>query len=81
MVGEEQSEVVGCSYQTYILRCWVGEGRQIRARLIAVSTGVSHPVGNLAELPETLKQLILTEPSNTSTPEHAGERPTVGGSS
>ena len=51
-------------YSSFILRCWIGRGGQVRARLIEVRSGVSHPVIDLDELPELLYRLITNTASN-----------------
>ena len=45
-------------YSSFILRCWIGAGGQIRARLIDAQLGISQPVADLADLPEQVRDLM-----------------------
>lgn len=45
-------------YASFVLRCWVGAGGQIRARLIDTQSGIDQPVADLAELPEQVWGLL-----------------------
>ncbi len=48
-------------YASFILRCWQDSedsGEQVRARLVDVNSGVSHPVSDLSQLPDLLGQLL-----------------------
>jgi hypothetical protein len=49
-------------YSSFILRCWIDRGKQVRARLIEVRSGVSHPLAALNELPELVHQLMAEAP-------------------
>lgn len=43
---------------SFILRCWVGQERRVRVRLIDVETGVAHNVADLDQLLTLLARLI-----------------------
>jgi len=45
-------------HASFILRCWIGQGQHVRIRLIDVSTGIIHTVGNPEQVPALLRRLI-----------------------
>jgi hypothetical protein len=49
-------------YASFILRCWIGEEGQLRARLIDIRTGVGHIIGNLDLLPDLVHRLVTNTP-------------------
>jgi len=49
-------------YASFILRCWIGEGGRLYARLIDIRTGVGHVVGSLALLPNLVHRLVANAP-------------------
>ena len=58
-------------YASFILRCWLGDREQMRARLVDVNSGVSYPVSHLNQLPRLLGQLLrraLFQPPACDTP-------------
>ena len=66
-------------YASFILRCWLGGGERLRARLVDVNSGVSYPVSNLDQLPHLLGQLLrrmMLQPSASDAPcqAHTGEQ-------
>lgn len=48
-------------YASFILRCWTNKQGQVRARLIDVHSGVSHPVTSLTTLPELIRGLVARD--------------------
>ena len=56
----QEAQVTGGTHRrgSFILRCWLGEEERIRARLIDASSGVSHPLADLSELPAVVRDLI-----------------------
>lgn len=46
------------AYVSFILRCWVGKGGNIHARLIETNTGASHLITDLDMLAKLVRQLI-----------------------
>jgi hypothetical protein len=70
--GQESSEPI--QYASFILRCWTSGSGQIRARLIDAQSGISHPVADLADLPEQVRSLmarITPSASPESTENHS----------
>jgi hypothetical protein len=55
-------EIEAPRYASFILRCWMGEEGQLRARLIDIRTGVGHVVGSLALLPDLVRRLVTNAP-------------------
>ena len=45
-------------FASFVLRCWKGESGQVRARLLDVHSGVSHPLADLADLPGLVDRLL-----------------------
>jgi hypothetical protein len=52
----QQTEAV--HHASFVLRCWIGSDGQIRARLIDVQSGISHPLASLADLPYQVQRLM-----------------------
>ena len=53
---------------SFVLRCRVGRGNVVHARLTDVRTGVSYPVRDLSRLPALLQRLVqqsLPSPSSS----------------
>jgi hypothetical protein len=46
------------SHVSFLLRCWAGEGGHVRARVIAVNSGISYPLVDLSCLPGLLRALF-----------------------
>jgi hypothetical protein len=46
-------------YVSFILRCWTDRQGQLRARLIEVDSGVSHPMADLEALPSLVHRLAV----------------------
>jgi len=45
-------------HASFILRCWIGKGKEVRARLIDVRSGISYPLTDLAGLPALVHRLV-----------------------
>ncbi len=53
------SEEVGSPlYASFILRCWIDQSGQTRARLVNVQSGVSHVLNDLDVVPDLVRRLI-----------------------
>ncbi len=60
---------------SFVLRCWMGERNQVRARLISAHSGVGHTVTELSELPQLVAQLVREElaPQEEDVPDSGAE--------
>jgi hypothetical protein len=45
-------------YASFILRCWIDQSGQTRARLVDVQSGVSHMLNDLDAAPDLVRHLI-----------------------
>ena len=52
-------------YASFLLRCWAGERGRVRARVIAVNSGVSYPLVDLSCLPGLLRALVADATQGT----------------
>ena len=50
---------------SFVLRCWADGAGHVRARLIDVSSGASHPIPDLAQLPALVARLIAGDEPGT----------------
>ncbi|MBN1483686.1 MAG: hypothetical protein JXA37_03105 [Chloroflexia bacterium] len=55
-VSKEQ--VKPSRYTSFILRCWVDGQGKVGCRLVEVGSDISHPLRDLAALPELVKRLL-----------------------
>jgi hypothetical protein len=69
--GEDEESFLP-DYASFILRCWTNRQGRVRARLIDVHSGVSHPVASLAALPELVHRLVAKDLPSPS-PEDTGQ--------
>ena len=46
------------AHASFVLRCWIADEGQVRARLINVRSGISHAVAELSELPGLIGRLV-----------------------
>ena len=57
-------------HASFVLRCWMGKGKEVRARLIDARSGISYPLTDLVELPALVHRLV-TETLPTESPADA----------
>ncbi len=72
--GERRGEDTGQSppshFTSFVLRCWVGDGGQMRARLTDVHSGLSYPVADPADLPGLVSHLVAQDQPGESSVGH-----------
>jgi hypothetical protein len=59
-------------HASFILRCWSNPAGEVRARLIDVRTGVTHPLADLDEIPALTRRLLGTGPTLDTSIERNG---------